>query len=186
MEPEDLELRALTSSARVCPYCKDGLGEVELIECPSCKTRMHRECFGENGGCTSLGCGVQSRTWPRCPRCEVRLARQSAVVCIHCGLNLESGESYPTPPEDPGIYWVMPRWTGLTEAGRRRRREAPRPLSRRARVTRGLVVAVGAALFVLPLIFAGAEDSGGAAPLFALFPAWVLFIWVFRRRRGQS
>lgn len=42
----------------VCPYCRTeiGSGEGERVDCPSCMTPHHADCFAENGGCTVFGC----------------------------------------------------------------------------------------------------------------------------------
>ena len=39
-----------------CPYCREAILETELVECPTCRTPHHRDCWNENGGCTVFGC----------------------------------------------------------------------------------------------------------------------------------
>lgn len=39
-----------------CPYCHDGLDEVERLVCVGCGTPHHPVCLEELGGCTVLGC----------------------------------------------------------------------------------------------------------------------------------
>jgi predicted amidophosphoribosyltransferase len=41
----------------ICPYCKTELTEADDIVCCSvCEMPHHRECWAENGGCTTFGC----------------------------------------------------------------------------------------------------------------------------------
>jgi len=49
-------LRPKTTDAERCPYCHDGLGEVERVACEGCGTPHHPACLAELGGCTVLGC----------------------------------------------------------------------------------------------------------------------------------
>lgn len=46
---------------------------------------MHEDCFHENGGCTSMGCGERSETMPRCGGCQEMLASPAATFCVLCG-----------------------------------------------------------------------------------------------------
>lgn len=40
-----------------CPYCQSVINATEArLECPSCETPHHRECWQANGGCTTYGC----------------------------------------------------------------------------------------------------------------------------------
>ncbi len=42
---------------KTCPFCQYPLkADLETVECPSCKVPHHRECWEENGGCTTFGC----------------------------------------------------------------------------------------------------------------------------------
>lgn len=44
-------------SGQVCPYCRTPIdAEIEALDCPSCGTPHHQECWDENGGCTVFGC----------------------------------------------------------------------------------------------------------------------------------
>jgi hypothetical protein len=68
-----------------CPYCKDALESVaSCVECESCGTWLHDECFRENQGCTVLGCREQRSRKP-----PVRIVRAASRV--------------PAPPEDFGL-----------------------------------------------------------------------------------
>ena len=41
----------------ICPYCQSAiLLQQDPFLCPICKTPHHRECWRENGGCTTYGC----------------------------------------------------------------------------------------------------------------------------------
>ncbi len=43
---------------KTCPYCQFPLkADSEAVACPSCKVPHHRECWEENSGCTTFGCG---------------------------------------------------------------------------------------------------------------------------------
>ncbi len=42
---------------KTCPYCQFPLkADSEVVECRACKVPHHRECWAENGGCTTFGC----------------------------------------------------------------------------------------------------------------------------------
>jgi hypothetical protein len=42
---------------KTCPYCQFPLkADSEVVECRACKVPHHRECWVENGGCTTFGC----------------------------------------------------------------------------------------------------------------------------------
>ncbi len=46
---------------KTCPYCQFPLkAESEVVECRACKVPHHRECWAENGGCTTFGCHEKS------------------------------------------------------------------------------------------------------------------------------
>jgi len=41
---------------KTCPYCQFPLKQdSEAVQCPACKGPHHRECWAENGGCTTFG-----------------------------------------------------------------------------------------------------------------------------------
>lgn len=50
----------------ICPYCQTAIrvGE-ENILCSACKMPHHRECWVENGKCTTYGCKGQMKPNPR-------------------------------------------------------------------------------------------------------------------------
>jgi len=42
---------------KTCPYCQFPIKQdSEVVQCPSCKVPHHRECWQDNGGCTTFGC----------------------------------------------------------------------------------------------------------------------------------
>lgn len=114
------ELTARKAANRTCPYCRDELGETGVIFCSECKTSLHRECFDENKGCTTMGCGVRTERFPHCIQCRRRLHRANSTVCLHCGYDLRRGEYYQL-DESPRMDWVLPKWMALTVKGRRKR-----------------------------------------------------------------
>ena len=50
------------SADQLCPFCQDALrSEDGAVSCGACRTVLHRECFGELGGCPTVGCRNQAR-----------------------------------------------------------------------------------------------------------------------------
>lgn len=45
----------------LCPYCRDGLGQDDLVACEACGTVHHAECMAEGGGCSIFGCAGRGR-----------------------------------------------------------------------------------------------------------------------------
>jgi len=87
-----LKLEAIPrGGARTCPYCKDAFAEPPRV-CEACAAALHPECFEENAGCTTLGCGLRHDAWPRCPKCRGQLIRRGAIVCVQCGYDLQRHE----------------------------------------------------------------------------------------------
>ncbi len=42
---------------KTCPFCQFPLkADSEVLKCPACKVPHHKECWQENGGCTTFGC----------------------------------------------------------------------------------------------------------------------------------
>ncbi|MDF1661434.1 MAG: RING finger protein [Planctomycetota bacterium] len=89
----------------ICPFCKDGFEQDDTHSCENCSTVMHEECFQENGGCAVLGCDTKTKDWPRCSQCSEQLTQLSAVLCIHCGYNQETGRYV---EGAPGRYQASP------------------------------------------------------------------------------
>ena len=53
--PSVVRLVHIHALGAACSYCGSDFGEL-AIECPSCETPHHRQCWRENGGCTVYGC----------------------------------------------------------------------------------------------------------------------------------
>jgi len=50
---------------RLCPYCRFPLKTRErMLVCPACRVAHHADCWGENGGCTTYGCGYAPDAHP--------------------------------------------------------------------------------------------------------------------------
>lgn len=47
---------AAGEDAPICPYCGQPVSTTNVIKCKHCGIIHHRECWNENGGCTTLGC----------------------------------------------------------------------------------------------------------------------------------
>ncbi len=46
-----------THTGKTCPYCQFPIKQdSETVLCSSCRVPHHRECWQENGGCTTYGC----------------------------------------------------------------------------------------------------------------------------------
>ena len=55
-------IEVAVSADQLCPFCQDALrSEDDAVSCGACRTVLHRECFGELGGCPSIGCRNQPR-----------------------------------------------------------------------------------------------------------------------------
>ena len=47
-----------------CAYCHDGFQSESGLECPDCKTQIHRECWEELQRCPTLGCSSNTAPQP--------------------------------------------------------------------------------------------------------------------------
>ncbi len=46
---------------KTCPFCQFPLKtDSDCLHCPSCKVPHHRDCWEQNGGCTTFGCKVNN------------------------------------------------------------------------------------------------------------------------------
>ncbi|MBR4882420.1 MAG: DUF2628 domain-containing protein [Bacteroidales bacterium] len=85
-----------------CPYCKTEIksGE-EIVVCSVCEMPHHKECWYENGSCTTFGCtgtilkmgkvvGVPGVVF--CGECGTKNATGS-LFCSECGTKLKQAES---------------------------------------------------------------------------------------------
>lgn len=174
-----MRLRLEGRSAKTCPYCRDDLGATGLVECSTCNTRLHRDCYKENSGCTTMGCSTRLESWPQCPYCRRRVEALGAVVCIHCGYDFRRGDFHET-LAGPRLAWVAPRWMRYTEEGRRRQGEQD---PRRKPRWKGLAIAaVGCLSTSLALNLSGISSLQLLNLL--LLPLWALGLlwWVARER----
>lgn len=88
-------------SGLFCGVCQTPIVAGEWVgRCPACKAPFHAECWSENEGCATYGCGLMPEKpdtegprapqsyWGQeeksCPRCGARL-RVAALRCRHCG-----------------------------------------------------------------------------------------------------
>lgn len=50
-------------SAARCAFCLWQLtGTDDAVACPECSTPYHRDCYAENGGCSTFGCAAWIQT----------------------------------------------------------------------------------------------------------------------------
>lgn len=93
-----------------CPFCKDALGpDDDAWPCERCGTRLHAECFEENGlACTVLGCtGRARKPTPDVPPDPVaeeakRLARLERAAAREARRAAEEKRSHPADARSPG------------------------------------------------------------------------------------
>lgn len=105
---------------KTCPYCQSKIkDDLDVIVCSLCGTPHHRECYEENGGCTTYGCGnnpttvkderrregidVGAMTVPaarnlvaqsnliECPNCKKEV-EENSNYCKYCGYNIIEGK----------------------------------------------------------------------------------------------
>jgi len=106
-----------TFKNKICPYCQSKIkDDLDMTVCSLCGTPHHKECYEENGGCTTYGCknnpstvkpdtinpnavDVGSLTLPaarvlvtqtkliQCPECKKEV-EENSHYCKHCGYNL--------------------------------------------------------------------------------------------------
>lgn len=101
---------------KICPYCQSKIkDDLDVIVCSLCGAPHHKECYEENGGCTTYGCknnpstvkeervDVGGLTIPaarnlvnqvklrECPNCKKEV-EETSNYCKHCGYNLIEGK----------------------------------------------------------------------------------------------
>jgi hypothetical protein len=104
---------------KICPYCQSKIkDDLDVIVCSICGTPHHRECYEENGGCTTYGCAnnpttvkedrheridVGAMTIPaarnlvaqtkliECPNCKKEV-EENSNYCKYCGFNIIEGK----------------------------------------------------------------------------------------------
>ena len=61
-------------TGKTCPYCQFPVKQDSQVAlCPACKVPHHRECWHENGGCTTFGCKETTFRAPAQDRVEISL-----------------------------------------------------------------------------------------------------------------
>ena len=103
----------------VCPYCRTEIDTADDgggMECSSCGTPHHRDCFTENGGCTVFGCGQAPADEPKISLTGQEISSPLAVAEAGSSastatiappplppvLNTRDTTSVPPPPPLPG------------------------------------------------------------------------------------
>jgi len=90
---------------KTCPYCQSKIkDDLDVIVCSLCGTPHHRECYEENGGCTTYGCGNNPTTTLKEERVDVggltvpavqNLVNQSKLIeCPNCKKDVEQNSNY--------------------------------------------------------------------------------------------
>lgn len=66
---------------KICPFCHTVIKPLaETVSCPSCDTLHHKDCWSENGGCTTYGCirlGLANKT-----ACNEKVANKKRTTSI--------------------------------------------------------------------------------------------------------
>ena len=67
---------------KTCPYCQFPLKQdSEVVVCAECRIPHHRECWRENGGCTTFGHqGLKREQEPEPAARETRLTQNQAQI----------------------------------------------------------------------------------------------------------
>lgn len=89
-----------------CPYCQSNIkSDNELQYCKECGTPHHKECWEENGGCTTYGCGqnphskkdkvnVGNLTIEQIRELNSGVSSQTYNACVKCGGKIETDSVY--------------------------------------------------------------------------------------------
>ena len=103
-----------TLKNKICPYCQSKIkDDLNVIVCSVCGTPHHKECYEENGGCTTYGCFNNPTTLKEerldvggytveaarnlvanlieCPNCKKEI-EENSNYCKYCGYNVKEGK----------------------------------------------------------------------------------------------
>lgn len=93
---------------KTCPYCQSKIkDDLDVIVCSLCGTPHHRECYEENGGCTTYGCGNNPTTVKEerrregidvgamtIPAARTLVAQTNLIECPNCKKEVEENSNY--------------------------------------------------------------------------------------------
>jgi TM2 domain-containing membrane protein YozV len=84
----------------VCPYCRTEIDTDDggRMECSSCGTPHHRDCFTENGGCTVFGCAQAPPDEPKISLTGHELVSSPLAMAESLGLSGPGATIAPPPP----------------------------------------------------------------------------------------
>lgn len=94
-----------TFKNKTCPYCQSKIkDDLDVIVCSLCGTPHHRECYEENGGCTTYGCANNPTTVKDAESIDVGamtipaarnlVARTNLIECPNCKKDVEENSNY--------------------------------------------------------------------------------------------
>lgn len=83
---------------KVCPFCKTTFSATDdIVVCSSCEMPHHKDCWVENGGCTTFGCmgtiNAVSGQANSVTNTEMRIEEFEVVkrrFCGYCGATLNN------------------------------------------------------------------------------------------------
>jgi TM2 domain-containing membrane protein YozV len=176
----------------VCPYCRteiDTVADDGWMECSSCGTPHHRDCFTENGGCTVFGCAQAPADEPKISLTGQELVSTPLAMAESSGsaapaamialsppppvLNTRDTTSVPPPPV-PG-YANTPRLHGLATDNSPRLTAAELYAGVEAHKDRVVYVLLGLFLGWLGAhsFYAGYYRRGAAQAALSVFSWWL-------------
>jgi TM2 domain-containing membrane protein YozV len=85
----------------VCPYCRTEIDTADdggSMECSSCATPHHRDCFTENGGCTVFGCAQAPADEPKISLTGQELVSSALARAESSGSSSPTATLAPPPP----------------------------------------------------------------------------------------
>jgi len=76
---------------KTCPYCQTPIKPgVSTVTCPKCNIPHHKECWEENGGCTTYGCQYSGSPKPQ----PAPSFQPSPGICPSCGRQISAGQRF--------------------------------------------------------------------------------------------